>query len=185
MDKWKRLKSDYIHKSPFGNIRKDCCQLPNGLFIDDYVVHEYANWVNAIVITQDNQLVLVEQYRYAGECFFLEVPAGKIEDNESAEEGLLREVKEETGYTSLKKPIFLGELMVNPATQTNKIKTFLILEAFQAYEQSLDDTEEITVKLYDFNDFGKQIMSKTIQTQLFTAHAYFMAKYYIEENVRS
>lgn len=181
MVKWKRLKSDYIHKSPFGNIRKDHCQLPNGLIIEDYFVHEYADWLNAVVVTKENQIVLVEQYRYAGEGFFLEVPAGKKEDNESDEEGILREVKEETGYTSSKRPIFLGEWMVNPAIQNNKVKTFLLLEAYKAYEQNLDATEEITVKLYNFDDFGKQIMTNSIQTQLLTANAYFMAKNYMAE----
>ncbi|TKI62837.1 NUDIX hydrolase [Lysinibacillus mangiferihumi] len=185
MGKWKRLKSEYIHKSPFGNIRKDCCQLPNGLLIDDYFVHEYADWVNAVVITKEKQIVLVEQYRYAGEDFFLEVPAGKKEGNETDEESLLREVKEETGYTSLKTPIFLGDFMVNPATQNNKVKTYLILEAYKAYEQDLDDTEEITVKLFEFDDFGSEIITNKIKTQLFTSNAYFMAKNYLTEKQNS
>ncbi|MFD1414212.1 NUDIX hydrolase [Oceanobacillus jeddahense] len=182
METWKRLKSEYLHKSPFGNIRKDTCLLPNGIVIDDYYVNEYSDWVNAIVITKELQIVLVEQYRYAGEDFFLEVPAGKIEGNETHEEGLIREVKEETGYTSLRRPVFLGEFMINPATQNNTVKTFLILEAFKAYEQDLDDTEKIKVKLFKFDNFGNQILSNKIKTQLFTANAYFMAKNFITEN---
>ncbi|PIB43080.1 ADP-ribose pyrophosphatase, partial [Pseudomonas sp. 2822-15] len=100
-----------------------------------------------IVITKENKLVLVEQYRYAAEDFFLEVPAGKKEDDETYEEGVIRELKEETGYTSLKKPILLGTYMVNPAVQTNKVSTYLIVDAFKSYEQDLDDTEDINVKL--------------------------------------
>lgn len=38
MKKWKTLKTEYIHKSPFGNIRKDICEHPNGIVIDDYYV---------------------------------------------------------------------------------------------------------------------------------------------------
>lgn len=111
--------------------------------------------------------------------FFLEVPAGKKESNETDAEGLMREVKEETGYTSLREPILLGEYLVNPAIQNNKIKTFLLLEAYKAYEQDLDDTEEINVRLIDLDTFGKMITSNTIKTQLFTAHAYFMARNYL------
>jgi ADP-ribose pyrophosphatase len=164
MDKWKTVKSEYLHKSPFGNIRKDTCELQNGVVIDDYYVNEYSDWVNAVVITRENQIVLVEQYRHAGEDFFIEVPAGKREENETDEEGLIREVKEETGYTTLRKPILLGEFMVNPATQNNKVKTFLILEAFKAYEQDLDDTEEIRVKLFEFDSFGNQIRTNKNKT---------------------
>ncbi|WP_253271176.1 hypothetical protein [Sporosarcina sp. D27] len=77
MNKWKTLKSEYIHESPSGNIRIDSCGLPNGIVINNYYVNEYSDWVNAIVITKENQIVLVEQYCHAGEDFFLEVPAGK------------------------------------------------------------------------------------------------------------
>ena len=182
MRKWKTIQTEYFHKSSFGNIRKDSCELPNGILINDYYVNEYSDWVNAVVITKEQKIVLVEQYRHAGEDFFVEIPAGKKEDNETDEEGLIREVKEETGYKSLRKPIFLGEFMVNPATQNNKIKTFLILEAFKAYEQDLDDTEEIKITLCDFDSFGNQILTNKIKTQLFTATAYFMAKSFISEN---
>ena len=182
MEEWKTLKSEYIHKSPFGNIRKDKCELPNGIVIDDYYVNEYADWVNAVVLTKDKKMVFVKQYRYAGKNFFYEVPAGKKEENETIEEGIIREVKEETGFISLKKPIFLGEFMVNPATQNNKVISFLLLDAFKEFEQHLDDTEEIKIKLIDFNDVGNLIKSKQINTQVFTVNAYLMAKIFLTEN---
>ncbi|MFO1444058.1 NUDIX hydrolase [Bacillus sp. Bva_UNVM-123] len=181
MQKWNTLKSEYLHNSPFGNIRKDKCKLPNGLVIDEYYVNEYADWVNAIVITKENQIVLVEQYRYAGNDFYLEIPAGKREGNESHEEGLIREVREETGYISLTNPILLGEFMVNPATQNNRVKTYLIVNAFRKYEQQLDDTEQINVRLIDFEEMANLIWTNEIKTQLFTVSAYFMAKDYLEK----
>ncbi|MGP4041868.1 hypothetical protein ACTWP4_18495 [Gracilibacillus sp. D59] len=53
MEKWKTLKSKYVHKSRFGNIRRDSCELPNGMVIDDYYVNEYSDWVNGVVITRE------------------------------------------------------------------------------------------------------------------------------------
>ena len=182
MKKWKTLHSEYLHRNSFVNIRKDRCELPQGIVIDDYYVNEYSDWVNALIITKENQIVLVEQYRYVGQDFFIEVPAGKKEDNETHEEGLIREVKEETGYTSLSKPILLGDFMVNPATQNNSVKTFLLLEAYKGYEQDLDDAEDIKIRLFDFDHFGKLLMNNRIKTQLFTATAYYMAKNYMVEN---
>jgi len=182
MDKWKSLKSEYVYKTPFGNLRKDQCELPNGMVIDEYYVNEYSDWVNAIVLTKENQVVLVEQYRYVGDDFFLEVPAGKIEEDETHEEGILREIREETGYTSLSKPVLLGEFMVNPAIQNNKVSTYLILDAYKEYEQDLDDTEEINITLVDFESMGHLLKSGDIKTQLFTANAYYMAKLFLTEN---
>lgn len=95
---------------------------------------------------------------------------------------MIREVKEETGYSSLQKPIFLGEYYVNPATQNNKIKTFLILEAFKSQEQDLDDTENIKVRVLDFDHFGNQLLGNEVKSQLFTVTAYLMAKNYMMDS---
>ncbi|WNB91025.1 NUDIX hydrolase [Bacillus sp. NEB1478] len=180
---WKTISSKYQYKSPFGNLRIDTCQLPNGSVIDEYYVNEYSDWVNAVVITKDNKVVLVEQYRHAGNGFFLEVPAGKVEDNESHEEGILREIKEETGYISKEKPILLGEFWTNPATQTNKVATYLILDAFEAFNQTLDTYEEINVRLVDFDDMEEMIQNKQI-TQLFTVSAYYITKVFLSNKER-
>lgn len=179
LKKWKTLQSEYIHISEYGNIRKDECQLPNGRIIRDYYVNEYSDWVNAIVLTKHNELVFVEQYRHAGKELFVEVPAGNIENDETHEEGIVREVMEETGYISDHQPILLGEFMVNPAKQTNKIKTFLILDAIKEKEQNLDETEDINIHLFDFDTFSCMLRRGSVNTQLFTAHAYFMAKDYL------
>ena len=178
MKSWKTLNSSHVYKSSFGNLRKDTCVLPNGEVIEDYYVNEYSDWVNAIVLTQDKKIVLVEQYRYAAQDFFLEIPAGKPEGNESYEEAVLREVQEETGYITAKKPILLGEFYVNPATQTNKVITFLLLDAYKAFEQELDPTEFIDVHLVNLNDMEEMIAKGKIN-QLFTVSAYYISKSFI------
>jgi 8-oxo-dGTP pyrophosphatase MutT (NUDIX family) len=180
---WKTISSKYLYQSPFGNLRIDTCQLPNGSIIENYYVNEYSDWVNAVVITKDNKVVLVEQYRHAGNDFFLEIPAGKVEDHESHEEGILREIKEETGYISKVNPILLGEFWTNPATQTNKVATYLILDAYEGFNQSLDTYEEINVRLVDFDDMEEMIQHREI-TQLFTVSAYYMAKVYLSNKER-
>ncbi|WP_137789324.1 NUDIX hydrolase [Bacillus sp. E(2018)] len=178
MAKWKTINSQYIYQTPFGHLRTDSCELPNGQKIDNYYVHEYPDWVNAVVLTKDKHIVLVEQYRHPGKDFFLEVPAGKIEQGESYVEGIIREVQEETGFTSRKEPILLGEFIVNPATQTNKIITFLILDAFQSSSQKLDENEDLTIKVIPFHEMERLIEDKKL-TQLFTVSAYNLAKNYL------
>ncbi|WP_343784879.1 NUDIX hydrolase [Alkalibacillus silvisoli] len=182
MKKWETLKSEYVYKTPFGNLRKDKCLLPNNNVIDSYYVNEYSDWVNAVVLTKERNIVLVEQYRYAGEDFFLEIPAGKKEQGETNEQGILREIEEETGFTTETLPIKLGEFMVNPATQTNKVITYLITDAVKTFDQNLDENEDITVHVFDFDEMEDLIRSQRIKTQLFTANAYFMAKNYLDNN---
>lgn len=178
MESWKTLRSSYVFKTPFGNLRKDNCELPDGQIIENYYVNEYADWVNAIVLTKEKKIVLVKQFRYAAQNFFLEIPAGKPEGNEGNEDAISREVREETGYISERRPILLGENYVNPATQTNKVVTFLILDAYKAFDQDLDSTEFIDVQLVDFNDMETKIANAEIN-QLFTVSAYYMSKSFL------
>lgn len=172
---WKTLRSSYLYKTPFGNLRKDTCELPEGHIIQDYYVNEYSDWVNAIVLTKKKEIVLVKQYRHAAQSNFIEVPAGKPEKNESYEEAIIREVEEETGYTSITPPLLLGEYYVNPATQTNKVISYLITDAELTSEQDLDETEEIDVHLLDY-----RIMSNMIKTgeinHMFTVTAFYLSK---------
>lgn len=175
LEKWKTLSSSYLYQTPFGNLRKDTCELPDGQIIQDYYVNEYSDWVNAIVLTKDQQIVLVKQYRHGAQSSFLEVPAGKPEKDESYEEAIIREVQEETGYVSINQPILLGEFFVNPATQTNKVISYLITEAELVTEQNLDDTEVIDVHLFDFSSMNQMIRSGEIN-HLFTVSSYYLSK---------
>ncbi len=153
--------------------------MSDGTIIEDYYVNEYADWVNAIVLTEGDEIVLVEQYRHPGKGFYLEIPAGKVEDGESNEDAIRREVREETGYVSEQELILLGEFMVNPATQTNKVITFLMTDAKRTHEQALDEKEVLEVRRFPFVDIGEMIRNKEI-TQLFTITAYHLAKEFIK-----
>src|SRR5215212_7460705 len=59
---------------------------------------EHPGAVAILAITDDQQLILVRQYRYAIDSALLEIPAGTCELAESPVETARRELTEETGY---------------------------------------------------------------------------------------
>lgn len=74
-------------------------KLPNGETAKRELVY-HPGAVAVIPITADNKIVLVEQYRKPLERALIEIPAGKLEENENPLTAAVRELEEETGYTT-------------------------------------------------------------------------------------
>ena len=71
--------------------------LPNGeTSTRELVYHNGA--VAVCAVTPKKEVVLVKQYRKPVEKPLLEIPAGKLEDDEDRVEAAKRELEEETGY---------------------------------------------------------------------------------------
>lgn len=79
------------------NVNRATVILPNGKEATrDIVRHPGASVI--VPITDDWELLLVEQYRKPCEMVSLEIPAGKLDPGESPDICARRELKEETGY---------------------------------------------------------------------------------------
>lgn len=154
---WKILSSHYIHKGPWATLRSDRCEMPDGRIVEDYYVLEYSNWVNAVAITHDNKILLVKQYRHAAGIVSLEIPGGVIEDGELPEDGLRRELLEETGY-QFDDFELLCTIYANPSTANNKTYCYLARGGKKVQEQDLDEQEEIIVETFTIPEV-KQLLA--------------------------
>lgn len=169
--KWQRLSSTYLVKEKWATLRVDTCDLQNGTVKDDYYVLEYPNWVNAIALTQDNKVIMVRQYRHAGDIVSLEVPGGVIDGDESPEYAIKRELLEETGY-SFDHAELIATLYPNPATANNVTYTYLLKGGVKTHEQRLDEHEILNVEEYSIEEV-KQLLSGNQIAQALHASALF------------
>lgn len=144
--RWRVLDREYIIRRPWLTARRDKVELPDGRVIEEYYVLEYPDWVNVIAITQEGQFVMERQYRHGLGVDSTELPCGVMEKGEEPLEAARRELLEETGYGNGE----WTELMAiapNPGSQNNLTHCFLAVGVEKIAEQSLDDTEELTVHL--------------------------------------
>jgi ADP-ribose pyrophosphatase len=162
---WKKLSSTYIHRGPWATLRSDRCEMPDGHIVEDYYVLEYSNWVNAVAITEDNKVLMVKQYRHAAEIVSLEIPGGVIDDGETPEQALRRELLEETGY-QFDDFELLCTIYANPSTANNHTYCYLARGGKKVQEQHLDDQEEIVVETFTIPEVKKLLAENKIAQAL-------------------
>lgn len=108
----KTLSKDYKYKGRIINMRVDEILLPDGKNGTREVI-EHNGGVCVVPLTDENEIIMVRQYRYPYSEVLLEIPAGKRDGNEKPLICGKRELMEETGATA-KEYKFLGELYPTP-----------------------------------------------------------------------
>ena len=158
---WQKLSSTYIHKGPWATLRSDKCQMPGGHIVEDYYVLEYPNWVNAVAVTEEGKILMVRQYRHAAGIVSLEIPGGVIDPGETAQQGLKRELLEETGYL-FENFELLCVTYANPSTANNQTSCYLARGGRKVQEQHLDEQEEIIVTAYSISEVKQMLLENKI-----------------------
>ncbi|SDQ52612.1 ADP-ribose pyrophosphatase [Virgibacillus subterraneus] len=95
----KTIHTEKIYDGEVVKLQVDDVTLPNGKNSKRELI-KHPGAVGIIPITKDNKIVFVEQYRKPLEKSLVEIPAGKLETGEKPEITAVRELEEETGYTT-------------------------------------------------------------------------------------
>jgi ADP-ribose diphosphatase len=122
-DRGERLATREIFRGRTIHVAVDRVRLPNGREMDMELVH-HRGAAAVVPLLDDGSVLLVRQYRYATGGWLLEIPAGKLDPDESPEGCAIRETEEETGYRPGElKP--LGWIWTTPGFADEKIWLFL------------------------------------------------------------
>jgi 8-oxo-dGTP pyrophosphatase MutT (NUDIX family) len=128
------------------------------------------DWVNVVCFTNDDELVLVRQWRFGTAEFSVEIPAGAVEVGEDPVVAGLRELREETGYTpdDPDAVVLLGATRPNAAFMHNRCFTVFVPRATKREAQDLDPTEEIEVLTFprpQLDDLMRQGVARCAATK--------------------
>jgi 8-oxo-dGTP pyrophosphatase MutT (NUDIX family) len=94
---WTRRSRHVAYENPWITVWHDEVTRPDGSPGIYGVVHYANRAVGAVVLDDDDRVLLVGQYRYALDRYSWEIPEGGVPDAEAAVEGAKREVREESG----------------------------------------------------------------------------------------
>ncbi|QQZ10960.1 NUDIX hydrolase [Heyndrickxia vini] len=93
----KTLKTEKIFEGKVVHLQVDEVELPNGKTSKREII-KHPGAVAVLAVTNQNKIILVEQFRKPMDKAIIEIPAGKLEPGEEPIITAARELEEETGY---------------------------------------------------------------------------------------
>ncbi|MFJ7973967.1 NUDIX hydrolase [Psychrobacillus sp. NPDC096389] len=174
----KTIQTEMKFQGKIITLQVDDVQLPNGKAGKREIV-KHPGAVAVIAITEDKKIILVEQYRKALERSIIEIPAGKIEPNEDPELTALRELEEETGYTT-KKLQYIQSFATSPGFADEIIHLYLAENIVKVEEKAeLDEDEFVELMHVSLEEMESMITTKQIYDAK-TAFAFLWVKNYLK-----
>ena len=140
--KWTVLSSETLIKDRWIDLRADVCRTPGGVEIAPYYLLRYPDLVHIVALTENDEIVLVREYRHGVGEVCLGIPGGLIDASDGGPENAARrELAEEGGYEASDwRPV--ARLQVDPARQDNHLHIFLARGLRPLARRRLDAGEE-------------------------------------------
>jgi len=152
------IESKTLHKGRNFTFKTDRVRLENGReTMRDVVDHPGAV---AIVAIEEDEIILVRQYRYAAGRELLEIPAGTLELGEDPYMCAVRELREETGYAASAWSRLLSCYMA--PGYSSEVIHFYVAEGLSQVGMSPEEDESIAVERHRFDQVVDMIENNTI-----------------------
>jgi ADP-ribose pyrophosphatase len=123
-----RIRSRRVHAGKIITLDTDTVRFPDGSVGEmDMIRHPGASAIVPFVsdaTSDDPQLLLIRQYRYAADQYLYEIPAGRLDPGEDPSDCAKRELREETGCTA-QAIDFLLTMYTTPGFTDERIHLFM------------------------------------------------------------
>ncbi len=154
----KTIETESIYNGKVISLQVDDVELPDGKTSKRELV-KHPGAVAILALTQEDKIVMVEQYRKPLERSLIEIPAGKLEPGEEPKQTAMRELEEETGYKTddLK---FVTSFATSPGFADEVIHIYLAKNIEKAENKLEGDDDEfvelIEVTVEEAEQFEKE-----------------------------
>lgn len=155
----RKLSTQQIYSGRAVNVRVDTVEKARGARTTREVV-EHSDSVAVVALDEQDNVLLVRQFRHAVGKSLLEIPAGCIDPGEEPIESVRRELQEEIGYFPRKIKRLTG-FYATPGYGTEYLHCFLATDLVPA-RLVAEDTEDIELVRVSADQIPKLIASGDI-----------------------
>lgn len=141
-------------------MREDTVKMATGR-VSHREICEHPGAVAVIALTDNDEIVLIKQYRKPIEKVIYEIPAGLFKKGENLKKAALRELKEETGYSakSIKHAV---SIYTSPGYSTEILRIFLATGLVEG-RRNPDEDEHIDVCIMPIKKALKMVRTGKIK----------------------
>lgn len=176
MQPWEKVQEDEVTKIGWRHLTRKVFMQPDGIEAEYYTKDKPgACSVAILALTADNKVIVAEQFRPGPEKIMMELPGGGAHEGEDLLQAALRELEEETGYTSdTVEP--LG--MVYKDAYTSTTSNYFLAKNCRhlAVGQNLDEGEFVTPHLISI----KQLFDNARGGRMTDTEGVFLAYDYLK-----
>lgn len=165
---WPRASTRKLAECRIFNLHESTCCSPYTGDDHQFYFIETADWVNIVPITDNNEVVLIKQFRHGNQQITIEIPGGMVDPGEQPAVSAVRECLEETGY-SCDDVQSLGVIAPNPALFENSVHTYWARGAKPSRDIQNTATEKTEVMLVPLSDIADMLLKGEIDNALVVA----------------
>ena len=156
----KTVSTEEIFDGRVVKLRVDKVELPDGKLQTREVI-SHPGGVGVIAMDDENNVLMVKQFRPGAKGVLLEIPAGKLEYGENPEECGRRELSEETGFIA-NEFSHLAKFYVTPAYCEEIINIYFARNLVPS-KQHLDEGEFLDVLKISFDELYEKVINNEIK----------------------
>lgn len=137
---FKVIKSNIVFEGKVFSVKVDDIQYNGSGNLATRQVAIHPGGAVVVPLLSSGKIIFVKQYRYPHNETIIELPAGKLDKDEDPLNCAIRELKEETGYTS-KNIIKLGKIYTTPGF-CNEVLHIFLAENLEEGDHQREEGEE-------------------------------------------
>ncbi len=137
------IKSEKIYEGKIIKVKVETVELPGQIYAKREIV-EHARGVGIVAITNEQNIILIKQFRKAINKAIYEIPAGIVEVGENISDTATRELQEEAGFKPLNLELVV-EAYASPGFTDEKLSIFFT-DQLEVSKLDLDESEFLEVE---------------------------------------